>query len=168
MALLVHRHLHLDVLVAGMGGGEHVLQAVFHPLHRTAQVEREVSADKFFRVDGCLLAETAAGVGNDDADVGLVQPQMLGEIVPHDVWKLVAHPYGQRERAFPISGDAAPALQAERLLAADAELALDHEMGVTKRFVHIAALVFALDQVVVRARVVHERGIVALAQARDR
>ena len=100
----------------------------------------------------------------DDANVGLGHAQMLGEVMPHHVGKLVAHPDGKREGIFPITGDAAPPFQAQRLLAADAELALDHEMSVAECLVHFAALVLPLDEIVIRARVMDKGRVVLLAR----
>ena len=150
-AVLVCRHLQFDVLIAGMGRGDHVLDPILDPLHRTAQLQRETGADELLGIDRRLLAEPAAGVRDDHANVGLGQAKMLGEVMPHHIGKLVAHPYGQRERIFPIAGDTAAAFQAQRLLAADLELPLDHGVGVAERFVHLAALVLALDEIIIRA-----------------
>ena len=149
-----------------MGGRDHVLDAVFDPFHRPAQRQRQMRANELFRIDRRLLAEAAAGVRDDDANVVLGHAQMLGEIVPHHIRKLVAHPHGQRERVFAIAGDAAAPLQAQRLLAADLELPLHHDIGVAEYLVDVAALVLALDEIVVRAGVVDQRRVVFFAQAR--
>ena len=149
-----------------MGRRDHVFQPVLDPLHRTAQLEREIGADELFGINRRLLAEATAGVRDDHANVGLGHVEMLGNVVPHHVGKLVADPKRQRERIFAITGDTAAAFQAERLLAANAELPLDHQVSVAERRVDVAAFVLALDEIVVLAGVMNERRIVLLAQAR--
>ena len=166
MAVAVDRHRDLDRLVAGMRRGDHVFEPVFDPLHRPAQRQREKGADKFLGIDRGFLAEAASGMRHDDTDVVLRYVQMIGEVMAHDIGQLVADPHRQAERAFPIAGDAAAAFQAKRLLAADLELALDHEMRGGKRFVHLAALELALDQVIVRAAIVDQRRAVFFATPR--
>ena len=75
-------------------------------------------------------------------------------------------PERQAERAFAIAGDAAAGFQTQGLLAADLELALDDEVRTAKRLVDVAALEFALDQVIVRAGVVDQRRAILFAKPR--
>src|SRR6185437_5519897 len=110
-----------------------------------------------------LLAEATPRVRSDHPHLVLVQAEMLAEVMTDDIGKLMAHPDGERERAFTIGGDAAAAFQAQRLFTADAELALDDEVRSLHRLFHIAALVFAFDEIIVRAAIVHQRRSVLLA-----
>src|SRR6516165_4016198 len=93
---------------------------------------------------------------------------MIGEVMPHHIGKLVTDPDGERECALPIAANTAAAFKAERLLAADAERSLDHDVGIAERRVDVAVLVFALDEIIVLARVMNERCIVLFSQARIR
>ncbi len=74
----------------------------------------------------------------------------------------------QDKCAVPIGGDAAPTFQTQRLLAADPKLPLDHEVGAPKCFIHIAAFVLSLNEVVVRAGVMHKRRVVLSPKPRIR
>ncbi len=80
-----HCHLHFDRLIAGMRGGDHIFEPVLDPFHRPPQLQREIGADKFLRINRGLLAEATPGMRDHDANVVLRQVQMIGEIMTHDI-----------------------------------------------------------------------------------
>ena len=91
-ALVRERQLALHVVVAGEAGGDEVLAAGLDPLHRLAEQQRRRGRHDVAGVDRHLVAEAAADVGADDADVLLRQPGHHGEQRADGVRRLRGHP----------------------------------------------------------------------------
>ena len=73
LAVLGRRDLAAHVVVAGEAGRHQVLAAVLHPLDRLAGQDRADDRADVAGVDRDLVAEAAADVGRDDADLVLGQ-----------------------------------------------------------------------------------------------
>src|SRR6266700_4335757 len=94
-AVRVERHLAVHVVVAGEAGGDQVAGAILDPLHRPAEQQRRDRGDHVTRVDRHLVAEAAAKVRRDDADVLLRQAGDQREQGAVRVRRLRGHPDGR-------------------------------------------------------------------------
>src|SRR5262249_33203866 len=66
-------------LVAGMRRAHHVLAAVLHPLHRSAEDDRGDRHQVILRIPRGLGAEAAAEIGRDDAHLVVGKPEGGGQ-----------------------------------------------------------------------------------------
>ena len=85
----------VHVVVAGERGGRDVLDAVFDPLHRFAQHDAGDDRAHIPRVDADLVAEAAADVGADDADLRFRQARQQRHDGAHHVRSLRRHEGGE-------------------------------------------------------------------------
>src|SRR5207247_1230409 len=97
--------------VTRKAGRDEVLVAVLDPLHGTADEQARRRSDHVTRVDGNLVAETAADVRRDDPDVLLGQAGDEGEHGAYGVGRLACHvDGGLASRAVDV-GNAAAGLE---------------------------------------------------------
>ncbi len=75
----IESQLAAHVEVAGEARGDEVLGTGLHPLHRAPDEQRGRRCYHVARIDGHLVAEAAADVRRDDADVLLGEPGHQGE-----------------------------------------------------------------------------------------
>ena len=76
-AVLVHRHLAVDDIVAALRVGEEVLGAVARPFHRPAEALRRLQHQCVLPIDEYLRAEAAADIRRDDAKLCLLDLEHL-------------------------------------------------------------------------------------------
>ncbi len=77
--LVVEAHRDLVLLLALLGGGEHVFEAVLDPAHRAGQPARQEGDEHVLGIYDQLGPEAAAHVGRDHADVMGRQLQQVRE-----------------------------------------------------------------------------------------
>ncbi len=80
------------MLVAGLPGGEEVLAAVLHPLHRRAELRRRQHQAHLVALHHDLLAEATPGVAHHDADAVLGDAEQPGAEHPDLVRRLRRRP----------------------------------------------------------------------------
>ena len=101
---------HVVMVFAAVGVGGKLLVPVLDPADGTVEADGEGGADEFFRQQDALVAEAAADVGRDDADLALVEAEAFGEAGLGDVRHLGGGgddqllepgvPFGQHAAAF--------------------------------------------------------------------
>ena len=169
----IHRRLALDrqqpPVGSGMGGDLVVMFAtvgvcrqlfppVFDPAHRTAGPDRDPGQRHLFRQQDALVAEPAADIGRDDADLAFVEPETLGEAGSHDMRDL-----GRRRKAQQLQtpipfGDGAASLDRRHRLARGAQRPCHRHRGLLLEGLHIGvALDEGLEKDVVAPMFVHQR-----------
>ena len=75
----------LVVVLAAIGAGGQMLAAILDPAHRMAAAHRQPRQADFLRQQDALVAEAAADIGRDDADLALLDAEAFGQAVAHDV-----------------------------------------------------------------------------------
>ena len=98
------------MVFAAVGVGGKLLVPVLDPADRAVEADGEGGADEFFGQQDALVAEAAADVGRDDADLALVEAEAFGEAGLGDVRHLGGGgddqllepgvPFGQHAAAF--------------------------------------------------------------------
>ena len=73
------------MVLAAVGVGGEALAAVLDPPQRDAELARRPGQRHLLGQQDALVAEAAADVGRDHADLALVDAQALGEAGAHDV-----------------------------------------------------------------------------------
>ena len=136
-AVVLHRGLDVEFLLAGVAGGHHVLVPVLDPLHRPAGLHGQQRHDHHVLPDQMdLLSEAAADVRDDDPDV--VQAQG----VPQRVVDVLRHLGVGADRelfAEPVEGgDARQRLQGRRAVPVDLEVLPHHPVGLPERGLGVA------------------------------
>ncbi len=130
LAVLRGRDLALHVVVAGEARGDQVLRARLDPLDRLADQERRRGRDDVAGVDRHLVAEAAADVRRDDADLLLGQTRHQREQRAVRVRGLAR----QVDRHLPgrlvVVGDRAAGLHRRRVDARVERVELDDDVGV--------------------------------------
>ena len=149
---------HVAVL-AGVGRGQQVLDAVLDPLERDPghRHGHQAQGDVLGVEDG-LDPEAAADVGGDDADVALGQVEQLGELGAHDVGDLGAGPERQLAVGDLVARDPGPALDGVAAVPVGGHLAVHDDRGLRERGLDVAGTEGAGEQDVVRCLVVHGVG----------
>ena len=113
------------VVLAAVGVGGEALAAVLDPPQRRAELARRPGQRHLLGEEDALVAEAAADIGSDDADLALVEPEALGEARAHDVGLLGGGVDDELAQArMPVGDDAAPFERAHHL-ARGPELARD-------------------------------------------
>jgi hypothetical protein len=130
---------HLDVgdLVTPLVGDRHVLRARLRPLDRKAELARRPAGEQLLAVDLQLLAEAAADVGRDHADVILAEAEQQRHEQPDEVGNLRRGV--QRQRPGTVVGDDAAALDRRAGDAVVDDPALDDHVGLRKALLDIPA-----------------------------
>ena len=78
------------MVLAAIGAGREMLAAVLDPAHRMAATHRQPRQADFFRQQDALVAEAAADVGRNDADLALLHAEAFGKAAAHDMRHLRA------------------------------------------------------------------------------
>ena len=161
-AVLVGCKLADAVIVAREAGRADVLHPRLDPLDRNAGDDRRDDRDDVPRIDGNLVAEPAADVATDDADLALRNPREHRDDRAHQVRRLRGHVDGKLAADLVERRDAAAGLERARVhariedrLAHGDRRAREHCVG--------AGLVAGLpgeDVVGMRARPVTDLGLV--------
>ena len=117
------------VVLAAVGVGGEAFAAVLDPPERRAELARGPGERDLLGQQDALVAEAAADIGRDHADLALVQPQAFGEARAHDVRLLRRGVHDElAEPRLPL-GDHAAALERAHGLARGAQLARDGDGG---------------------------------------
>ena len=82
-------------LVPGMDTGGEVLGPGLHPLHGDTQLQGSPDDRQLVGVQVELAPEPAAHIGSDDAELGLVQLENVGEPGAQGVRPLAREPHGE-------------------------------------------------------------------------
>ena len=153
----VERGAHRVALVARMRGGEEVLVPVLDPGKPAAQAPRQPHEHDVLREELHLLAEAAADIGRDDAQIGLRHAERVGEAGAQHVRHL--HRAGERHPAARLVPGrvAAARLERHRRLAARADVDFDHLRGTPESGIEARRAHGAFDDHVALAGVVHLR-----------
>ena len=110
------------VMLAAVGAGAQLLEAVLEPAHRPAELPRQAGADDLLGQQDALVAEAAADVGRDDAHLALVEAEAVGEAGLGDVRHLGrGRDDHLLEPRIPF-GQHAPALERRHALARGAQV----------------------------------------------
>ena len=73
------------MVLAAIGAGDQMLAAVLDPAHRMAAAHRQPAEADFFGEQDALVAEAAADIGRDHADLAFVESEAFGKPGAHDV-----------------------------------------------------------------------------------
>src|SRR5947209_11293030 len=110
--------------------------AIAVPFHRTPDLARRPDADRLFRIDVNLRAETAANVGRDDAELMFRRKtDESRENEPRDMRVLTRRVKDERIRAFLVFADGGARLHGIRYEAVVDEFQLRHVLRCGERFV---------------------------------
>ena len=119
-----------DVMVlAAVGVGGEALAAVLEPAQRRPELARRPGERHLLGEQDALVAEAAADVGGDDADLAFVEPEALGEARADDVRLLGGGVEDELAQARMPAGDHAASLDRAHDLARGPELAGDGHGG---------------------------------------
>jgi hypothetical protein len=154
-AVALGADLHVVDLVAAVDRGAHVLRARLGPLDRPPHLARDPRGEDLLGVVGDLHAEPAAHVGRDDADRVLAHLELTRHEEADQVRVLARQVQGQLPAA--VVGDADARLDRRSGGAVVDDPALDHDLGLSPRRVHVAAADRPLVRLVGAEVGVHER-----------
>ena len=138
-ARVVEAHRHVVLLLALLGRGQHVLEAVLDPPHRSCQAAREERDQDVLGIDDELGAEAAAHVGGDHAHLVRGQVEQVGDELADLVRHLGGGPHRELvERRVPVRHEPA---RLHRLAPAapDAQANRNHPGGRAERGRGVAA-----------------------------
>ena len=120
-------------VVAREPGRHQVLGAVLDPLHRPAGQHRARDRADVAGIDRDLVAEAAADVGRDDADLVLGQPGDRRVQRAMGVRRLRRAPHGELAADGVVVGDRAAGLHRRRVRAREQHVLLDDDVGARER-----------------------------------
>ena len=140
-AVVLDADLRLDAMIARVNVGDEALDPVGDEFDRPLEQLRQRHRRHFVGVGVHLDAERAADVLGDDADLMLLEVEMLGEQVLHHVRRLRALIDGHALLAGIPVGDDGARLVGDAGVAAEHERGLDHGVGLGERLVGIADIV---------------------------
>ncbi len=121
-------------MLAAIGAGAQMLAAILDPAHRMAAAHRQPRQADFLGQQNALVAETAADIGRDDADVAVIEPETSRQAGAVDVRHLRRAVDGELlEPAAPCRHHAAP-FQRRHRLPRGADLAGDLDRRVEAPF----------------------------------
>ncbi len=159
VALPVDGDAALAAMVAGVNVGEKALDAVGDVFDGTAQHPGERGGRHLVGIDVNLDAERAAHVLADDAHLGFLEAEMLGDDVLHHVRRLRALIDGQALFARIPVGEHGARLQRNAGVAAEHEFRLRDRVGARERGFDIARVELALEGEVVAEVGMDRRGV---------
>ena len=153
----VQRRLQVHDPVAGVDQRHEVLAAVLQVVHRpaAAQLGQQRGDDQV--VGLALVAEAAAHVRGDEADLGVCEAQAVGDDGHGLPGPLVVGPDGELLPVVVVDRGAAESLQRGGGVPLDVEAFLEHARGAAEGLVHVA---------VVEAVLPHDVGAHGLEQQR--
>ena len=144
--------LAFDAVVAGVDVGDEALDPVGDEFDRPLEQLRQRHCRHLVGVGVHLDAERAADVLGDDADLMLLQREVLGKQVLHHVRRLRALIDRQARFAGIPVGDDGARLVGDAGVAAEHECGLDHGVGLGEALVGIARGMHALEAEIVADR----------------
>ena len=157
-AVLLDADPGLHAMVARMNVGDEALDPVGDEFYGSLEQLRQRHRRHLVSIGVHLDAERAADVLGDDADLVLLQVQVLGEQVLHHVRRLRALVHGHALLAGIPVGDDRAGLVADAGVAAEHERGLDHLVGLGEALVGIARDMHALEgEVVAQLGMDHRR-----------
>ena len=144
--VLVERAFERDDLIAAVKSGHQIFPPVFGPGHRAAQLPRQPHQDHVFRRQRHLLAEPAADVGRNHAQIGFRHAEHIGDCGPRQMRHLRGA--GQRDAARRRVVGGMPGLRLQRrgVLPARQRLEFDPRMRRRQRRIEIRRLDPALQR----------------------
>src|SRR5262249_2832363 len=113
------------VVLAAIGAGNEMFAAILDPAHRVAAMHGEPAETNLFRQQDALVANPAANVRRDDADLALVKAETLGQSGSHDVRHLTSRVYRQLLEPRVPEADNAATFDRRDALPSGADLARD-------------------------------------------
>src|SRR5215468_5696927 len=118
------------VVLSAIGAGDEMFAAVLDPAHRMAAMHSEPTETNLLGQQDAFVAEPAADVGSDDADLPLFEAETFGQSRAHDVGHLAGRIHRQLfQPRVPERNDAAP-FDWRHALASGADLAEDLDRGI--------------------------------------
>ena len=116
---------------------QHILPALLHPLHRTAQAHGQVRDDKLFGVHATFFAKPTTDVRGHDAHPVLRSVQQRGYLISDLMWMLGGVPHGQQVVLGLVVGHDAPGLQRRRRQTLHAVALPDYVIGLREGRVQV-------------------------------
>ena len=120
------------VMLAAIGAGRQMLAPILDPAHRMAATHGEPAEADFFGQQNALVAETAADIRRDHADLALVEAEAAGKSGAHDVRHLAGGINRQLIEAAVPDRDHAATFHRCHALARGADLARDLDRRVER------------------------------------
>src|SRR5207244_11877849 len=99
-AVATSGQIDVDHHVPALGGDLYVLAAGGDPLHRSPELQGEVTREDVLRRGATLGPEAAADVGRDHPHVVRLEAESPRQVVLHPMRRLRRHPHGQ---AWPLA-----------------------------------------------------------------
>jgi hypothetical protein len=145
------------VMLPAIGVGGQVLAAILDPAHGMIDTQSQRRERDLFAAEHALVAEAAADVGRDDADVAVVEAQALAQPGLHRMGELRGGDDGEQPQTrIAIGEDAAP-FHRQHAVARGADLARDRDVRRLGHLRHPAGVLGERDEDVVLPAFVHER-----------
>ena len=148
-AVALDADLRLDAMVAGVDVGDEALDAVGDELDRTLEQLRKRDHRHLVGIGMHLDPERTAHILGHDADLMLLEAEMLGEQVLHHVRRLGAVIDGEALLARIPIGDDGARFVGDAGVATEHEGRLHHRVGILEALVGIAGDVHALEREIV-------------------
>ena len=144
------------MVFAAIGAGAQMLAPVLQPAHREAAAHRQPAEANRLGQENAFIAEAAADIGRDYADLSLIDPEALAEAIARDVRHLVGAVQGELVQPAIESRDDAAALDRRHALPRGRDFSRDADRRVDSLLE--ADIEEGFEKEVVAPFLVHERG----------
>ena len=128
------------VVLAAVGVGGEMLAHVLDPAHRMIELHREPRQRDLLAGEHALVAEAAADVGRDHADVAVLEAEAFGEAGLHRMRELRRRDQREETQARIAIGEHAAAFDRQHAVAGGADLARHLEGGARGGLLDVAVL----------------------------
>src|SRR5215469_2570567 len=136
-------------MLAGVGTGVQMLEAVFNPTHGMVRLHRQPGNRYLLRMQNTFVAEAASNVRSDYTDSSLLEAEAVGQAHAHDIWELRGTVHRELIHTAVPEGHYPLTLHRHGRLTAHSKLPLDHDRSLSRNHVEIAALGESLQYEVV-------------------